>query len=83
MKSEMDRINTMREDRDYYEWNMERGGSFMQTMCGAMMRADSQNLQRIHRGFPRLVNGYVAYSHEVDWEGFIQMLKDNEQAIID
>lgn len=77
-----DREKIMAEDREYFEWNMRNGGGFMQTICGAMMRADSQNLQRIEKGFPKLVNGYVAYSHGVDWEGFIEMLVDNNQEII-
>lgn len=70
-------------DLEYFEWNMNHGGGFMQSIIGAMWKADSQNLQRLQKGFPRLVNGYVRYSHDTDWDGFIQMLQDHNQEIID
>lgn len=73
----------MAEDKKQFEWDMDNGGSFKKSLIDSMMRADSNNIQKLYKGFPDLVNGYVAYSHNMDWDTFLGTVRGMGLDIID
>lgn len=62
-------------DIEQYEWNEERGGSFMKTICKAISLADVNNLEKLYKAFPDLVNGYIGYTYGKTWGEFIIPIK--------
>lgn len=66
----MNREEQLQQDIKDFEWDWNNGGSFRQTICKAITIADSNNLQLLHKAFPKLVNGFVGYAHGMDWEDF-------------
>lgn len=60
----------LKQDIDKYMWDSEQGGSFKKTICKAIVIADMNNLERLYKSYPRLVNGYIGYTRGMDWEQF-------------
>lgn len=60
--------NERKQLRDNYLWKSERGGSFMKTITKAISIADQENLGKLYKGFPELVDGYLLYTRDKTFE---------------
>lgn len=58
--------------RAYFEDRWNNGGGFMRKLCDTITVADTSNLIKLHKAFPELVEGYIAYGMGKTWEEFIQ-----------
>lgn len=75
MKTKPEVKTELEKDIETYKWNNERGGSFTKTICKAISIADMENLAKLYKGFPELVNGYIGAMHEKSWEEFVKNMK--------
>lgn len=62
----------LKKKRAYFEDRWNNGGGFMKKLCDTITVADTSNLIKLHKAFPELVEGYIAYGKGKTWEEFIQ-----------
>ena len=63
-------MKTIADARAYFEGRWANGGGFVSGLCDVITKADMTNLRNLYKGFPELVEGYVAYSAGQTWEEF-------------
>lgn len=56
--------------RAYFENRWHSGGGFMKNICEAIVKADLDNLGKLYKAFPELVDGYSVYAFGKTWEQF-------------
>jgi hypothetical protein len=56
--------------REYFEDRWANGGGFTSGLCNVITKADCDNLRRLHKAYPELVEGYISYGMGQTWEEF-------------
>jgi hypothetical protein len=56
--------------REYFEDRWNNGGGFISGLCNVITKADCENLRKLHKAYPELVEGYISYGMGQTWEEF-------------
>lgn len=65
------RKETLKEKRAYFEDKWNYGGGFYKKLCETLLEADKNNIIKLYQGFPKLVEGYVAYSYGKEYSEWV------------
>ena len=60
----------LKDDIKEYQWYDEHGGSFMKTLCKLISLADMENLGKLYKSYPNLVDGYIGSIHGKSWQDY-------------
>lgn len=69
-KRQAEMNDELKEKVERYEWNSTNGGGFMATICKAISIADMENLTKLYKVFPDLVDGYTGMISYIDFETY-------------
>jgi len=65
-------IELTEEERLMWAWQYDQIGDFEDTLMQAICKADEKNLDRLSKGYPDHVSGYIKYAHERGWWETVQ-----------
>lgn len=57
---------------------LDYGGSFFKSIANAITIADSENLGKLYKAYPELVDGYVIYVRDMTYSEYIEQLNYNK-----